>query len=66
MLRSLKWLAPIVAALGIAACNAGGRGVPGTIGQSASQPRPIPQWQAQHLARRACPDATHGDVQCEP
>ena len=36
MLRSFKLFAP-VAALAIAGCNAGGSGVPATIGQSASQ-----------------------------
>ncbi len=65
MLRSLKLFATFAAALGIAGCNAGGSGVPATIGQSASGARAIPQWRAQNLARRACPEATHGEAQCE-
>ena len=37
-------------------------------GRSANRPseaHPIPQWQAQNLAHRACPDAAPGEVQCE-
>ena len=65
MLRSFQLFATFAAALGIAACNAGGSSVPATIGQAASEAHPIPQWQAQNLARRACPEAAHGEAQCE-
>jgi subtilase family serine protease len=65
MLRSLKLFAPFAAALMVAGCGAGGSGVPATIGQSTSEAHPIPQWQAQNLARRACPDAAPGEMQCQ-
>lgn len=66
MLRSFKLFATFAAALGIAGCNAAGSpSVPGAIGQSASPTHSIPQWQAQNLARRACPEAGPGDAQCE-
>ena len=56
MLGRLKLLAPFIAALSIAGCNAGGPSVPVMTEQSAVQAHPIPQWQAQNLAHRACPD----------
>jgi hypothetical protein len=66
MRDSLNRAAPIVATIALAACNAGiFSSAPVTIAQSAAETRAIPQWQAQHLARRACPEAAHGDVQCE-
>jgi subtilase family serine protease len=55
---TIKLLAPLVAALAIAACNAGGSSnVPAaggsqTVGSASTH---MPQWQAQHLARTACP-----------
>ena len=64
MLGTLKLFAPFVAALAIAGCNAGGRSLPGAIEQSAGH-APIPQWQAQHLAHWACPEARPGEAQCE-
>ncbi len=64
MRGTMKRLAPIVPTIALAACNAGSRSVPWTISQPTAQ-QAIPQWQAQHLARRACPEAAHGDVQCE-
>ena len=39
--------------------------MPATIGQSTSEARAIPQWQAQNLAHRACPEARPGEMQCE-
>ncbi|MGB8909751.1 MAG: S8 family serine peptidase [Candidatus Cybelea sp.] len=65
MLRRLKLFAPVVAALAFEGCNAGGSVTqPGAIGQlTASHPTPL--WQSQHLARRACPEAPPGEVQCE-
>ena len=62
---TLKLFAPFAAALAIAGCNAGGSSVPRTIGKSAAETPPIPQWQSQNLAHRACPDAGPGEVQCE-
>ena len=64
MRGTMKRLAPIVPTIALAACNAGSRSVPWTISQPTAQ-QAIPQWQAQHLARRACREAAHGDVQCE-
>jgi subtilase family serine protease len=58
---SFKLAAPLVAALAIAACNASGSSnMPTTAGtsqagQSSSVSRHIPEWQAKHLARAACP-----------
>jgi subtilase family serine protease len=65
MLGSLKRVAPFAAALALAACNAGGSSAPATIGQSTLEAHSIPQWQAQNLAHRACPEAGPGEVQCE-
>ena len=65
MLRSLKLYAPLAAALAFAGCNAGGSSLPGPIGQSATGMSPMPQWQAQNLAHRACPEARPGELQCE-
>ena len=64
MRGTMKRLAPIVPTIALAACNAGSRGVPWTISQPTAQ-QAIPQWQAQHLARRACPEAAPGEVQCQ-
>jgi subtilase family serine protease len=57
---SLKLVAPLVAALAIAACNAGGSSnVPATAGLSqtgsTAVSHHIPEWQAKGLAHRACP-----------
>jgi hypothetical protein len=62
---TLKLFPRFAAALAIAGCNAGGSSVPTTIGQSTSEARPTPQWQAQNLARRACPEGRPGELQCE-
>ena len=61
----IKLAVPLVAALAIAACNAGGSSnVPGMSGTSLSDssrfgqpvvPLHVPDWQAQHQARPACP-----------
>jgi hypothetical protein len=61
----MKLIALVVAMLALAACNGGDSGVPATISQSASETRPIPHWQAQNLAHRACPDVPPGQVQCQ-
>jgi subtilase family serine protease len=54
---TLKLAAPLVAALAIAACNAGGSSsVPGAAGQSTAQSRShMPEWQAKGLAKAVCP-----------
>jgi subtilase family serine protease len=65
MLGSVKLVVPVVAAIALAACNAGGVSLPGTIGESTVEAHAVPQWQAQHLAHRACPDVPRGQVQCE-
>lgn len=56
---SLKLLAPLAAALAVAACNAGGTSdVPGTTGQNFPQSHAratLPEWEAKGLARPACP-----------
>jgi hypothetical protein len=62
---TLKLFAPLAGALTIAGCNAGGPSLPGALAQPNSEARATPQWQAQNLARRACPLAGPGEVQCE-
>ncbi len=58
-MKFLKFAAPLVAMLAIAACNAGGSSnVPasaGTTSMGRSAFTHIPQWQAKHLAHPACP-----------
>ncbi len=58
----LKLVAPLVAALAIAACNGVSSNVPGTSGLTRTSSQPtlsqqlaIPQWLAKGLARPACP-----------
>jgi subtilase family serine protease len=54
---TIKLVAPLVAALAIAACGSGGSsnvptgGASQTVGSASTH---IPQWQAQHLARTTC------------
>jgi subtilase family serine protease len=56
----------MLAALSVAACSAGGTSnVPSSPSQSSLSTRPMPQWQAQHLARRACPDTPPGYMHCD-
>ncbi len=56
---SVKLLAPLVAALAVAACSAGGSsnvpGAPGQAAPAASSRSAMPQWQAKGLAKPACP-----------
>ena len=54
---TIKLVAPLVAALAIAACSTGGSSnVPTAGSQTAgSATTRMPEWQAQHLARYACP-----------
>ncbi len=62
---TIKLMAPLVAALAIAACSGGSSGLPATTGQTPAQGRSIPQWQAQNLARAACPDMGPGYAHCD-
>lgn len=59
MNATYKLAVPLLAALAIAACNAGGSsGVPGTTGTSTTQTQSrsnAPEWQAKGLATPACP-----------
>ncbi|HZV76526.1 MAG TPA: hypothetical protein VFF63_02065 [Candidatus Babeliales bacterium] len=56
---SIKWVAPILAALAMAACNAGGSSsLPGSTGQTTSPAQRhsvMPEWKVKNLAREACP-----------
>ena len=55
---TIKLVAPLVAALTIAACNAGGSSNMPTTGTGpsvGSASTHMPQWEAQHLARADCP-----------
>jgi subtilase family serine protease len=66
---SVKLLAPLVAALAMAACNGGSSTTPGTAGTYGagdsvfSPSHHIPQWQAQNLAHPACPQVV-GQATC--
>ncbi len=62
-MKFLKLAAPLVAMLAIAACSAGGSSnVPANAGMSltgqSAVTHMIPEWQAKHLARPACPQVT--------
>lgn len=66
MKSQLRFFLPMLAVLSVAACNAGGASnVPSSPNQSSFSTQPIPQWQAKHLARRACPDAPLGYMHCD-
>lgn len=59
MKEPVKVLAPLVAVLALAACNAGGSSnVPGTPEGAASARSATPEWQAKGLAKPACPQVT--------
>jgi subtilase family serine protease len=62
----MKLVAPLLATLAIAACNAGGSSnVPATSGAPVSQNRSIPDWQANGTAKRVCPDVPIGYAHCD-
>ncbi len=68
MNASWKLLAPLAAALAIAACNAGGSSsMPSTAGSSqtttSSATHFIPEWESKHEARRVCKRLA-GGVEC--
>jgi subtilase family serine protease len=60
-----KLLLPAMAAFSVAACNAGTSSLPGAVSQPSAQTRVVPQWEAQHLARRACTDFRAGYAHCD-
>jgi subtilase family serine protease len=62
----MKLMAPLVVALAVAACNAGGfSNVPATSGVSVSPNGVIPQWESTHTAQRVCPDVPRGYATCD-
>ncbi len=59
---TLKLVAPLLAALAIAACNAGGTNMPATSGASQGSPlsyKAMPQWMVKHEATTTCPQVAH-------
>ncbi len=62
----LKVVAPIVAALAVAACSAGSSpGMPLSEGGIGAQAIHIPQWQANNSAHAACGGSRIGQAQCD-
>lgn len=57
-----KFILPLAAALAIASCGSGGTALP--LSSGAPSGSYVPQWQARHLARAACPAARAGEGQC--
>lgn len=65
MKGSLKLVAPLLVALGVAACSAGGSSsVPG-VGAMGMQVAHVPMWQATHSAVAACGGSRIGQAQCD-
>ena len=63
---TFKLVAPLIAALTIAACNGGSSNVPASPGQSTAQSRShsaMPEWQAKGQARAVCPQLS-GKPEC--
>jgi subtilase family serine protease len=66
MKERLKLVAPFVAALAVAACNAGGSSTMPVSGSGiGAQAVHIPLWQATHSARAACGGSRIGQAQCD-
>ncbi|HTA53385.1 MAG TPA: S8 family serine peptidase [Candidatus Acidoferrales bacterium] len=62
----LKLVAPLVAALAVAACSAGGSSsMPVSGGALGSQAMHIPQWETNHSAHPACGGSHIGQAQCD-
>jgi hypothetical protein len=62
----IKLAVPLIAALALAACNAGGySNIPstGVAGTAVAPSHAIPEWQAKHLAHAACPQVP-GQANC--
>jgi subtilase family serine protease len=62
----MKLAGPIIAALAVAACNAGGSSnLPATAGLTPVQSTSIPSWKATGVAKQVCPDVPPGYAQCD-
>lgn len=64
MKGSLKLLAPLIAALAVAACSGGTATLPAGAGMGL-EPAHIPLWMANHSATPACPGSRFGQAQCD-
>ena len=61
-----RFAAPIIVALTVAACKAGGSSnLPFTAAVTSTQRASIPQWKANGEATQVCPNAPPGYVQCD-
>ncbi|MGP8101743.1 MAG: S8 family serine peptidase [Candidatus Cybelea sp.] len=66
MKSQIRFFLPMLAVLAAAACSTGGTSnVPSSPSQSSVSTGSMPQWQAKHLAHRACPDAPLGYMHCD-
>ena len=62
----MKLAAPVIAALTVAACSAGGSSnLPATAGLTPVQSTSIPSWKATGEAKQVCPDVPPGFAQCD-
>jgi subtilase family serine protease len=62
----MKLVAPVVAALAVAACSGAPSTIPGAPGSASAENQSIAQWQVAHSAVAACPgDRWHGLMQCD-
>jgi hypothetical protein len=59
-----KLMAPLIAALAVAACNGGTSNLPGMTGQS-GMPGQAPSWQTTQSGSRVCADARPGYMNCD-
>jgi subtilase family serine protease len=64
--RPTRLVAPLIAALAVAACSGGSSNVPATPNQGASFQAHVPQWKATKSATAACPGVRgNGAMQCD-
>jgi subtilase family serine protease len=62
----MKLAAPVIAALTVAACSAGGSSnLPATAGLTPVQSTSIPYWKATGEAKQVCPDVPPGFAHCD-
>ena len=62
----LKLIVPLAAALGVAACSAGGSSnVPSVSGIAGLSAAHVPQWALSHSAVPACAGSRVGQAQCD-
>ncbi|MFY9719657.1 MAG: hypothetical protein WAK16_08425, partial [Candidatus Cybelea sp.] len=61
----LKIAAPLIAALAVAACSAGGSSTVPASGMMGMEVARVPHWLATHSARPACSGSRIGQVQCD-